>query len=156
MIAPDRDILLVGEPSSAAEARVRLGRVGYDRVVGQLEEEPARVRRARPDAFEASSRLSVDGLGELLRTDRAAQVIDVRTTTETASGTIPGARTMPLALFVDSMTTIATTSPVVVYCATGNRSLTATSVLRDRGWPDVSDLLGGYSAWVDAGRTVAP
>ena len=155
VIEPDRDIVLVGDPSSAAEAKVRLGRVGYDRVVGQLEEEPTRARRARPESFETSSRLSVDEVGELIRTDRAVQVIDVRTPTETASGTIPGARTIPLAVLVDSMTAIATTSPVVVYSATGNRSLTAMSLLRDRGWPGVSDLLGGYSAWVGAGRTVS-
>jgi rhodanese-related sulfurtransferase len=60
-----------------------------------------------------------------------------------------------LAVLVDSMTAIAMPSPVVVYCATGNRSLTAMSLLRDRGWPDVSDLLGGYSAWVGGGRTVS-
>ena len=37
--------------------------------------------------------------------------------------------------------------PTVVYCAGGYRSSVAASVLRQRGFRDVSDILGGYAAW---------
>ena len=37
--------------------------------------------------------------------------------------------------------------PTVVYCAGGYRSSVAASLLRQRGFEDVSDLLGGYNAW---------
>ncbi len=40
---------------------------------------------------------------------------------------------------------------MVVYCASGYRSLIAASVLADAGFVDVSDLLGGYGAWEGAG-----
>jgi hydroxyacylglutathione hydrolase len=36
MLAPDRDIVLVGDPVHAQESKIRLSRVGFDRVVGQL------------------------------------------------------------------------------------------------------------------------
>jgi rhodanese-related sulfurtransferase len=37
-----------------------------------------------------------------------------------------------------------------VYCAGGYRSSVAASLLRQRGFVDVSDILGGYTAWDDA------
>ncbi len=38
--------------------------------------------------------------------------------------------------------------PTVVYCAGGYRSSVAASLLRHRGFVDVSDVLGGYGAWI--------
>jgi rhodanese-related sulfurtransferase len=43
---------------------------------------------------------------------------------------------------------------VVVSCASGYRSLIAASVLRRVGFADVSDLIGGYEAWMAAGLPV--
>ena len=40
--------------------------------------------------------------------------------------------------------------PVVAYCAAGYRSSIAASLLRARGFVDVSDLIGGYQAWAAA------
>ena len=37
--------------------------------------------------------------------------------------------------------------PTVVYCAGGYRSSVAASLLRQNGFADVSDVLGGYGAW---------
>ena len=42
------------------------------------------------------------------------------------------------------------TKPTVVYCAGGYRSSVAASLLRQRGFADVSDILGGYGAWEEA------
>jgi hydroxyacylglutathione hydrolase len=38
--------------------------------------------------------------------------------------------------------------PTVVYCASGNRSFAAMSLLAANGFRDVSDLVGGYRAFV--------
>ncbi|MDQ4096606.1 MAG: rhodanese-like domain-containing protein, partial [Actinomycetota bacterium] len=40
--------------------------------------------------------------------------------------------------------------PTVVYCAGGYRSSVAASALVASGFADVSDLLGGFSAWAAA------
>lgn len=37
--------------------------------------------------------------------------------------------------------------PTVVYCGGGYRSSVAASLMRQRGFADVSDILGGYQAW---------
>jgi rhodanese-related sulfurtransferase len=40
--------------------------------------------------------------------------------------------------------------PTVVYCAGGYRSSVAASLLRQRGFADVSDVLGGHNAWEES------
>ena len=61
VLPPDRDIVLVGDPARAAEAKIRLGRVGYDRVVGQVDDPAGSLARAARAAR-----------GELAADDRAA------------------------------------------------------------------------------------
>jgi rhodanese-related sulfurtransferase len=149
VLSPSVDIVLVGDPAGGDEARVRLGRVGYDRVVGQLDD-PAAALVARPELHEASSRLTVDQLDTLRRDGAAVQIVDVRNPGETADGTIPGAQELPLPALTTSLDALDRTAPVVVYCAGGTRSQIAASVLRRAGFADVSDLLGGFAAWRSA------
>ena len=151
VLSPEHDIVLVGDPAGAHEARVRLARVGYDRVVGQLDD-PAEALAARPELHEASSRLTVDQLDALRRDEPAVQVVDVRNPGETAGGAIEGAHELPLPALTASLDALDPAAPVVVYCAGGTRSQVAASVLRRAGFPDVSDLLGGFAAWHAAHR----
>ena len=149
VLAPDREIVLVGDPATAAEAKIRLARVGYDRVVGQLDD-PGSVYAGRPELVEASSRLTAAQLAERQEqhgtpTRRHPQP------GETAAGTIPGAREIPLTAITDSVADLDAEAPVVLYCGSGYRSQIAASVLRAAGLADVSDLLGGFTAWDGAG-----
>jgi hypothetical protein len=61
VLAPDRDVVFVGDPAIAVEAKIRLGRVGYDTVVGQLDD-LATVCITRPELIDASSRLTIEQL----------------------------------------------------------------------------------------------
>jgi DMSO/TMAO reductase YedYZ molybdopterin-dependent catalytic subunit/glyoxylase-like metal-dependent hydrolase (beta-lactamase superfamily II) len=154
VLSPDRDIALVGDPAIAAEAKTRLGRVGYDTVAGQLDD-LASVFTAKPELIEASSRLTIEQLAELHGLEPGLHVVDVRSPGETALGTLPGAREIPLAILTRSLDGLDRSAPVLVYCATGYRSQVAASVLLAAGFADVSDLLGGYRAWEGAGLPVA-
>jgi rhodanese-related sulfurtransferase/glyoxylase-like metal-dependent hydrolase (beta-lactamase superfamily II) len=154
VLSSDRDIVLVGDPDLAAEAKVRLARVGLDRVVGQLAD-PSSVFTARPDVIEASSRLTIAQLAELLGLEPELQLVDVRSAAETADGTLPRAVEIPLAVLADSLGSLDRSLPVVVYCAGGYRSAVASSTLVEAGFADVSDLLGGFGAWQGAGLPVA-
>jgi glyoxylase-like metal-dependent hydrolase (beta-lactamase superfamily II)/rhodanese-related sulfurtransferase len=154
VLLPDRDIVLVGDPALAAEAKVRLGRVGLDRVAGQLAD-PASVFAGRPELVQRSSRLTIGQLVELQALQRDLQLVDVRSTAETAGGTIPRAVEIPLAVLADSLDGLNRDVPVVAYCASGYRSVVAASRLAAGGFGDVSDLLGGYGAWQGAGLPVA-
>jgi DMSO/TMAO reductase YedYZ molybdopterin-dependent catalytic subunit/rhodanese-related sulfurtransferase/glyoxylase-like metal-dependent hydrolase (beta-lactamase superfamily II) len=154
VLTPERDVVLVGDPASAMEAKLRLARVGYDRVIGQLDD-PAQVFARRPELIETSSRLTIEQLAELRGLEPSLQIVDVRGPGETVSGTLPGAREIPLPALTDSLAGLEPTGPVVVYCAGGSRSQVAASVLLDAGFTDVSDLLGGFGAWSGAGLPIA-
>jgi DMSO/TMAO reductase YedYZ molybdopterin-dependent catalytic subunit/rhodanese-related sulfurtransferase/glyoxylase-like metal-dependent hydrolase (beta-lactamase superfamily II) len=153
VISSDRPIVLAGDPDLAVEAKVRLGRAGFDTVIGQLDD-LASVFTRRPDLIEASSRLSIEQLAEFRGLEPALQLVDVRGQAETALGTLPGAREIPLTSLTNMLEGLDRSAPVVVYCASGFCSQLAASLLRAAGFADVSDLLGGYPAWEAAGLPV--
>jgi glyoxylase-like metal-dependent hydrolase (beta-lactamase superfamily II)/rhodanese-related sulfurtransferase len=150
VLPPDCDIVLVGDAASGHESKTRLARVGFDRVIGQLDD-LASVFTRQLDLVETALRFTAGQLAELLSLEPRLQLVDVRNPGETAVGVIPGAREIPLPALADSIESLDHTAPVVVYCASGYRSLVAASVLRAAGFYDVADLLGGYGAWQESG-----
>jgi rhodanese-related sulfurtransferase len=56
----------------------------------------------------------------------------------------------PVGQLPDRVSELDPRKPTVVYCAGGYRSSVAASLLRQRGFDDVSDVLGGYNAWDEA------
>jgi rhodanese-related sulfurtransferase len=156
VLHPEREIVLVGDPATARETKIRLARIGFDRVVGQLRD-TSDVLVSRPDLVERSSRLTIEQLAEIRGLEPDLQIVDIRNPTETHAGMLPDAVEMPLATLVDTMDGLRRERPTVVYCESGYRSAIAASVLRAAGFADVSDLVGGYGAWAGAGLpTSAP
>jgi rhodanese-related sulfurtransferase/glyoxylase-like metal-dependent hydrolase (beta-lactamase superfamily II) len=153
VLPPEVEVVLVGDPSTAIETKVRLARVGYDHVVGQLDD-PAGVFASRPELVTTSSRLTIGQLAELRGLEPRLQIVDIRDEDETAFGILPGARSIPLPALTDSLADLDPAAPVVVYCSSGYRSQVAASVLKAASFADVSDLLGGYEARTGAGLPV--
>src|ERR1700758_1337426 len=122
VLSPERDIVLVGDSALARESKTRLARVGFDRVVGQLRD-LAEVFVQRPDLLEASGRLTIEQLAEFRGLEPRLQLVDVRGAQETEQGAIPGAHQIPLPALTDSLADLDATAPVVVYCASGYRSM---------------------------------
>jgi hydroxyacylglutathione hydrolase len=138
--------VLVAEPGDEVEAKLRLGRIGFDRVVGALTE-PAAAFVEHQDMVERSSRLTAAELADRLARVEDLVLIDVRTDYERAAGWIPGSIGVPLSRMRDRIGELDLARPIVVHCASGFRSMIATSMLQSAGATDVSDLLGGYQAW---------
>jgi hydroxyacylglutathione hydrolase len=146
VLAPDAPVVLVTDAGHEHEATVRLARVGFDSVVGHLDS-PMRAFLARPDLLERSSRITVPELVARFDSGMEVTLLDVRGPGEQAAGMVPGALAIPLPQLVARLAEVDAARPVVVYCASGYRSMIAASVLRHHGVADVSDLLGGYEAW---------
>ena len=147
VLHPDDRIVLVSDPGTELEAKVRLGRIGFDGVVGHLAE-PYRAFLERPDLVVRSSRLTADQLASVMSSRPDVVVIDVRNPGEvSATGAVPGALEVPLPRLLDRIADLDPEAPTVVYCAGGYRSTIAASVLSAAGFTDVSDLVGGYDAW---------
>jgi rhodanese-related sulfurtransferase len=150
VVPPGTPIALLCDPGTEIEAKVRLGRIGFDTVVGYLEG-GASAFVDRPDVVAQASRLTAAQLDDR-RAGDAVQVIDIRNPGETALGTIPDARRIPLARLRDELDELDLEAPMVVYCAGGYRSSVAASLLRSLGARDVSDLIGGFGAWAATAR----
>jgi hydroxyacylglutathione hydrolase len=146
VMRPDTPIVLVTPPGHESEAKVRLARIGFDRVLGALEH-PVDTFVANPALIEPLSRLSAATLVERIETIPDLVLIDVRNPGEVALGTIAGARTISLPALLTSLDQLDQTAPTVVFCAGGYRSAIAASLMRSHGFTDVSDLIGGYTAW---------
>jgi glyoxylase-like metal-dependent hydrolase (beta-lactamase superfamily II)/rhodanese-related sulfurtransferase len=146
VVDPSQPIILVTEPGSEQEAKVRLARIGLDRIEGALGD-PLAAFADHPDAVDGASRLTASELRQRLDALDGVQLVDVRNPNETDDGTLPGAALIPIARLTQRIGELDPTRPVVAYCASGYRSSAAASVLRAGGFTDVSDLLGGYAAW---------
>jgi rhodanese-related sulfurtransferase len=66
-----------------------------------------------------------------------------------AIGSIAGSVPVPVGQLPGRLDELDPDAPTVVYCAGGYRSSVAASVLRRAGFTDVSDLVGGYGAWLE-------
>ncbi len=149
VLRPADEIVIVCDPGHATEARVRLGRIGFDRVTGclagdvgeALENAPGGPRRSRlVAAAELANAFAEHGKPPFA-------IVDVRNPPELEAGRIPGARNIPLAELLARLEEIPIGEPVLVHCASGYRSSIAASVMRRAGHDDVSDLAGGYQAF---------
>jgi hydroxyacylglutathione hydrolase len=148
LLDPDADIVIIAEPGLEDEARIRLGRIGFDNVIGYLAEAAGELVD-HPQVAHRASRLTADRLAERLAAVGDLQVIDVRGEAETEEhGMIPGAIALPLADMPDDLAQLDPERPTVVYCQGGYRSSIARTWLAGQGFADVSDLVGGHSAWV--------
>lgn len=85
-----------------------------------------------------------------------AVVIDVREPAEFATAHIGNARNFPLSQIEKRSTELQKlkNKPVLIACATGNRSHTAFAMLKKLGFADVYVLSGGLGAWQQASLPV--
>ena len=81
-------------------------------------------------------------------------IIDVREPEEFAQGAIPGARLIPRGQLEGAIGEHVTDSetPVVLYCAVGERSALAAQSLSRLGYQNVRSLAEGFEGWKRAGR----
>jgi glyoxylase-like metal-dependent hydrolase (beta-lactamase superfamily II)/rhodanese-related sulfurtransferase len=147
VIPHDVDIVLVVDPGDEIEAKNRLARIGFDRVIGYLDD-PYKVMFLHRDDTQIGSRLTAQAFNDCRHVIDGIQILDCRNPGEVADGVIDGAITIPVGQLPARLDELEPTRPTVVYCAGGYRSSVAASLLRQRGFSDVSDVIGGYGAWI--------
>ena len=148
VLPSDVDIVLFTDPGHELAAKNRLARIGFDRVVGFLDR-PFETMFTHPDDVQAGSRLTAKAFDDRASELTELQIVDVRNPGELAAGIIPNAIAIPVGQLPDRLSELNATKPTVVYCAGGYRSSVAASLLRQRGFADVSDIVGGFGAWED-------
>ena len=132
---------------------MRLGRIGFDQVVGYLEDGLHSVE-SRPDLMASTERLSAQVAAERVAVgtcERAPVMVDVRAPASASRNASPGAWASRSAISANGFVELPADRPLVVYCAGGYRSSIAASLLQRHGFTQVSEIAGGIAAW-DAGK----
>ncbi|MFV9635213.1 MBL fold metallo-hydrolase [Mycobacterium neumannii] len=147
-------IALVTYPGEEQESALRLARIGSDNAIGYFNvgrdgQFPAELM----DLVQSAPRTTVVELDEMSAV-KDVTLMDIRNPSEREAGAIPGSIHIPLAQLRNRMSEVPADKPIVVHCAGGWRSSVAASLLRANGFRRVSDLMGGYNAWVDARATL--
>jgi len=137
-----RILLLAEDADQRSEATRQLIRIGYDDLVGYLDggidawanEYPVEtVRSMKPK--------------ELRERLNEVQLIDVRMKSEWDAGHIPNAFHFEGGRIAWEELPFPHDKPLAIQCASGNRSMTAISVLKRRGYHNVIQVEGGINQW---------
>ena len=138
-----QEILLVTYKGKEEEAIIRLSRVGYDNTIGYLE-----------GGFEdwKSSGKEIENVNRITAEDFAkkyvnkkALVIDVRKKSEFESQHVVGALNIPLNQINSHLAEFPKDKPFILNCAGGYRSMIAASLLKQRGFDNFTDVVGGFT-----------
>ncbi len=135
-------ILLVTEIGKEEESMIRLSRIGYDHTIGYL---AGGIESWKKEDLEIDSldRISAQ---ELERMDdfENALIVDVRKKSEFNSEHLIAATNIPLNELNSHLSELPKDKKIILHCAGGYRSMIAASMLKQRGWDNLTDVLGGF------------
>ncbi len=146
-----QEILLVTYPGKEEEAITRLSRVGYDNTIGFLKGGFKSWKDAGKD-YETVKRITAAAVENEIKSEKSL-VIDIRKKSEFDSEHVLGAINVPLNQINKDLAQFPKGKPFVLYCAGGYRSMIAASILKQRGWSDFVDVIGGFD---DMSKTDIP
>ncbi len=155
VIPPEKELILVLEKESDfLRVKQALHNVGLDNIAGYLDGAvEAWLKAGLPvDSIET---ISASQLREWMYKEPLL-VLDNRAKSEWKKEHIEGTVLAPAPDIRYLYTQWDIDAPVVVLCNTSNRSMTAASLLKQRGFKRVINVMGGTSAWAAAGYPMQP
>ena len=150
VIPPEAKLILVLEKESdLPEIKRNLYNVGHDHVAGYLDGAIENwVNSGLP--VNNIGTISVQSLQKLLEKEQPL-MLDNRAKSEYKKGFIPGSILASTPDVRHRYKEWNPEKPVYVICNTSNRSMTAASLLKQRGFSRVINVIGGSTAWAAAG-----
>lgn len=134
-------ILLITNPGTEEEAITRLSRVGYDVTLGYLEGGFESWQKSGKETDRVVQITSKDF--EKVFGTEIPQIFDVRKKSEFDSEHIVGAANIPLNEINQQLAQFPKDKRFYIHCESGYRSMTASSILKSRGWENFIDIEGG-------------
>ena len=151
-LIPDvkQSILVVADEGRETEVITRLARVGYDNALGFLK---WGIKAWTDSKKEVDSIFAVneEELSEIM-IKNAITILDVRKESEYISEHLIDAINAPLDFINDSMAKIDANKTYYVHCAGGYRSMVFISILQSRGYRNLINVKGGFSALKESGK----
>ena len=92
--------------------------------------------------------MTVQDLAARLDRGDDVMVLDVRSPEEyVQDGHVKGSVLIPLPDLAMRLNEVPTTRPIACFCRSGNRSQVAADLLRQNGYTNVANVLGGIKSW---------
>jgi glyoxylase-like metal-dependent hydrolase (beta-lactamase superfamily II)/rhodanese-related sulfurtransferase len=146
-LIPDikQPILIVADPGREEEVVTRLARVGYDYAIGYL--------KGGFDAWKNAGKqidvihsIPAEEFEKHYKEHKDIEVVDVRRPSEYAVSHVEGAENLPLDYINENMSKFRRDKTIYLHCAGGYRSVIAASILKARGFDNLVNVEGGFSA----------
>lgn len=136
-------ILLVTPKGKEEETIIRLSRVGYDNTIGYLDGGFETWKKSGKE-YDTITSVTATQLAQIWHENPL--VFDVRKPGEYQSEHIDNVPSTPLDFINDFVAEFPKEKPFYLHCAGGYRSMIAASILKSRGYHNVINVLGGFSA----------
>jgi hydroxyacylglutathione hydrolase len=145
-LIPDlkQPIIFLADEGSEEEVVTRLSRVGYDNTLGYL--------KGGMDVWKAAGK-EVDHINAITAEDLAEKmkaghvdVLDVRKPSEWEAEHVEGSENVALDYINSNMDQISEDKDYQIHCAGGYRSMIFSSILKSRGFDNVTNIKGGIDA----------
>ena len=153
MLDRERPIVIIADAGREQEAAVRLGRIGFDHIMGYLRGGMAALAD-RPDLVWPTERAGVLIAAEELESPHPPMLLDVRTPREWTEKHLAGSYNLPLNHLQERIAEVPRDRRIAVHCAGGYRSSIAVSILHQHGITNLIEIAGGLAAWEAAGLPV--
>ncbi len=145
ILSRERPIVIIADPGRESESAVRLGRIGFDHVVGFLKGGLHSIG-SRADLTATTERVSAPVAAERVAHGEAI-LVAVRTPGEREQKHVAGSISLPLNHLVERSAELPRDRPLLVHCGGGYRSSIAASLLQRLGFTEVGEMAGGLAAW---------
>ncbi|MDB5198146.1 MAG: beta-lactamase [Chitinophagaceae bacterium] len=138
-------IILVTDAGMEEETIIRMARVGFDKVEGYLKGGFEAWKNAG-EQIDLIIDVEADELVLDIKHDPKLAVLDVRRETEFGDGHIKNAINLPLSEMTDivQIANVEDDRNLYVHCASGYRSVIASSLLKRQGYHNLRNILGGW------------
>jgi hydroxyacylglutathione hydrolase len=156
LVPEDEGFYIIAEAQSDDAVKNMLDdlcKIGLTNVAGVFRSDVLREWKSRRGGLERVPQLDSTALNRIAGKN-GLQVVDVRSPEEWSGGHLPGAIHIPLAQLPERIGELDASAPIVLHCRGGGRSSIATSFLQSQGMANVSNLAGGFDAWVARGYDV--
>ncbi|MCB0632881.1 MAG: MBL fold metallo-hydrolase [Saprospiraceae bacterium] len=138
-------IVLITPEGKEEEAVTRLARVGYDNTLGYLDGGIKAWAASGKEVGRIKS-ITAEDLADKLAAGRVENILDVRKPSEFLAQHLLEAKNFPLDYINRNMNKLNRYDTYFVHCAGGYRSMIAASILKARGFDQLVDVAGGWSA----------
>jgi hydroxyacylglutathione hydrolase len=143
-----KPLILVCDPGKEEESITRLARVGCENIKGYLSG-GIDAWKASGNPLESVQFIEANEVPGKFKSN--ANLLDIRRPAEVENGHVTNAIALPLANFSKDLSTLNPDETYYIYCATGYRSVIASSFLKSKGFNNIVNVHGGWNKIKDIG-----